>query len=249
MNPSAINPLQWVGESLLDLRRHFNDWLRLMLLPAIGAFLATLLLFRGLGDLDLSNPTSIEQIDPLTSGVGVMLLLFFDGWFAANWIRAMGLGMPQVPGLGFPPSASAMAYIGRLIAITIGMVVVAMAIGLILATVGLAQLAPLLVIAVILPLTVRAILILPAAALQTPFTIANAFAVSKGLTLKLLLAFGLLYMGALLLLMTIASLLRIALAGAPFGLILLQTLLSFLFQAALASLQFRAFRDLTGWRP
>lgn len=232
-------------------------FLRLALLPVLASFAIDMLLISS-GLVDAFDPTRTEPPRPSVA-FGMLLLGFanvlFFVLFSVNWTRQLLLGPDAVPGFGLRWGARETRYLGRLLAIWIlfvlALTVVALPIGALFGQSGFTVLLLLIALLIGLFLLVRPMLMLPAAALDSPFTLRQTWAVSPRTAGRIFGALLLVYLPfllALLLLVMITGLLGLA-AAAPYALIFIQVVINYGILAAVAGVLAYAFRAVTGWRP
>jgi hypothetical protein len=205
-----LSPVQLIRDSLAGLR-HPDLFLRLAVMPALGMFIAELLLFW-LGfeiklDLTGATPPSTETVAAVL--LNYLVYLVFTTLFSVNWTRSLLLGPAAVPGFGLQWGLRETRYLLRAAAIAFipafaGMFVVF----IILAVFGqsaITGVAALVLVVIYLFVMVRLTLLLPAAALDHPFTLRAALALRGRLAARLLATQMLVTLPYLLLMVLVGS--------------------------------------------
>lgn len=192
-NGPDLSPAALIRDSLAGLR-HTDLFLRLALLPAIGMFVSELLLlWSGLQiEIDPTGATPPSRDTMLALFLSYLAYLVFTTLFSVNWTRSLLLGPGAVPGFGLHWGLRETRYLLRAAAIAlVPAIAVMFAVVLILAIFGqsvIAGVAMLILAVVYLFVMVRLTLLLPAAALDDPFTLSEALALKGRLAARLLAA-------------------------------------------------------------
>jgi hypothetical protein len=188
-----LSPTALIRDSLAGLR-HTDLFLQIALLPAIGMFVCELLLlWSGLQvEIDPTGATPPSRDTVLALLLSYLIYLVFTTLFSVNWTRSLLLGPAAVAGFGFHWGLRETRYFLRAAAIALVPAIAAMfVVVLILAIFGqsaLAGIAVLILAVVYLFVMVRLTLLLPAAALDDPFTLQDALALKGRLAARLLAA-------------------------------------------------------------
>ena len=255
-NGPELSPLLLVRDSVAALGQT-DLFLRLATAPAVGLFVSQLLLYLfGLRiEIDPTGTTPPTGTTVLTLVLDYVALLVFTTLFTVNWTRALLLGPPAVAGLGLQWGARETRYLLRAAAIAIVPgIAVMLAMLPILGIFGQSPITGavmLIVFVVYLFVVVRLSLLLPAAALDHPFSLRQALALPGRLAARLLAAQILVTLpyvvGALLLslVMELVGLTRLA----PFASQFVFLVLAFLFFAVSAGIYALAFQAIVGSRP
>jgi hypothetical protein len=251
-----LNPLLLVRDSMAALGQT-DLFLRLATVPAVGLFVCELLVYLfGLKiEIDPTGATPPSGATVMALLLNYLILLIFTTMFTVNWTRALLLGPAAVAGLGLQWGARQTRYMLRAAAIAIvpGLAVM-LAMLPILALFGESAISGavmLIVLVVYLFVVVRLSLLLPAAALDHPFSLREALALPGRLAARLLAAQILVTLpyvvGALLLslVMELVGLTRVA----PFASQFVFLVLAFLFFAVSAGIYALAFQAIVGSRP
>jgi len=251
-----LSPLLLVRDSVAALGQT-DLFLRLATAPAVGLFVAELLLYLfGLRiEIDPTAATPPSGSAILALILDYLALLVFTTLFTVNWTRALLLGPAAVTGLGLQWGARQTRYLLRAAAIAIvpGIAVI-LAMLPVLALFGQSPVTGavlLIVFVVYLFVVVRLSLLLPAAALDHPFGLREALALPGRLAARLLAAQILATLpyvvGALLLslVMELVGLTKMA----PFASQFVFLVLAFLFFAVSAGIYALAFQAIVGPRP
>jgi len=242
-------------ESLRRLSRNLGRFVEIALLPVLGTFLLELLLARtGLAALlDPMAPQAATVAD-VALLFGILLLnLVPVSLFAVAWTRVILLGPAAEPGLSIRWGAREFAYFRRLVLLLASLAAIMLAPVILLGGGGAAErFLTVAAGAAALLLFARAMLVLPAAALELRFGLADALGVTRGATpLWILLALAIIYLPFLPFLLMASGLLQATglVAAAPYASLFLLVAIGYAMQAGAVGLQALLFRHLTGWQP
>ena len=250
-----LNPALLIRDSVLGLR-DTDLFLRLAILPAIGMFIAELLLvwlgFEIKLDFTGATPPSGETAVALL--LNNLIYLVFTTLFAVNWTRSLLLGPLAVPGMGFQWGgretryllrATAIAFIPAFIGIFVALIVLA-----VFGRSAITGIATLILFVIYLFVMVRLTLLLPAAALDHPFGLREALGLRGRLAARLLATQILVTLPFLLLLLLLEIVVdRLGLfAAAPYASQFVFLVLNYLFIAVSTGIFAFAFQAIVNGR-
>jgi hypothetical protein len=186
-----LSPVLLIRDSVAGLR-HTDLFLRLAIGPAVGMYAVELLLLW-LGfeiKLDLTGATPPSSETMVAAFLSYLAYLVFTSLFSVNWTRSLLLGPAAVPGFGWHWGLRETRYLLRAAAIAlIPAFAVMFAFFAVLTLFGqsaITGIAVLILVVVYLFVMVRLTLLLPAAALDHPFTLREALALRGRLAARLL---------------------------------------------------------------
>lgn len=250
-----LSPALLIRDSVLGLR-DTDLFLRLAILPAIGMFIAELLLFwSGLKiDIDPTGATPPSGKTVLAAFLTSLAYLVFSTLFGVNWTRSLLLGRNAVAGFGFQWGVRETRYLLRAAAIALIPAFAGMlAIFFVLAIFGqsaITGIAFLILVVIYLFVMVRLTLLLPAAALDHPFGLREAMGLRGRLVARLLATQILVTLPYLLLLLLLGIVIdHLGLfAAAPYASQFILLVLNFLFIAVSAGIFAFAFQAILNGR-